>query len=440
MVPPDSPRGAEHERFALVRSVVFQAALLLGGLAAFLFLLWELRDFLSPLMVAAAAAVLMWPMREHRAVRSLLLAGGLLLLLWLLSVMGEVLLPFLVVYLLAYLLDPAVTAAQRRWRVPRWASSLVLTLVAVGAIVLILVLLVPNVVGRVEELATGILASLGGLQDWIMQSRLIAYLDEAGFVERAELQTRLSAVLRQQVGGLVAALPAALQTVFNSVGAIIALITTLTLIPVLLFYTLRDFPTISDSLIRLFPTVGGKRAYLQHTTHIVGSYLRGQLTISAISAFNVTLFLSLFGVPFSLLIGLISGVLNMIPNIGIIITNVIGVVIAFIFGTPIDVVIVLAVLFGQQILESTVLSPNIMSYQVGLHPVLVILSLLLFGSTMGFLGLLIAVPLTAILVTFYQTFRDAMTLELADYHAPERSLVIPPSARPSPAERLEDGE
>src|SRR5690606_32496859 len=118
----------------------FQAALLLGGLAAFLFLLWELRDFLSPLMVAAAAAVLMWPMREHRAVRSLLLAGGLLLLLWLLSVMGEVLLPFIVVYLLACLLDPAVTAAQRRWRVPRWASSLVLTLVAVGAIVLILVL------------------------------------------------------------------------------------------------------------------------------------------------------------------------------------------------------------------------------------------------------------------------------------------------------------
>jgi predicted PurR-regulated permease PerM len=148
--------------------------------------------------------------------------------------------------------------------------------------------------------------------------------------------------------------------------------------------------------------------------HIVGSYLRGQFVISAISAFNVSLFLTLFGTPFPLLVGLIAGLLNMIPNVGIILTNVIGVIVALIFGTPVDALVVVLVLFGQQILEATILSPNIMSHQVGLHPVLVILSLLVFGATMGFFGLLIAVPLTALLVTFYTTYREEMTLELME--------------------------
>lgn len=430
-MPPAPPHADEEqrERFSLSRVVVFQGLLVLGGLAAFFFLVIELRALLSPLLLAAAGAVLVWPLREHRVVRSLLLAGGLLLLFWLVSVTGSVLLPFAVVYLLAYLLDPAVSAAHRRWSVPRWASSLLLTLIAVGAIVAILVVLVPNVIGKIEELAAGLLGSLTRAQAWIMNSRFVAYLDEAGLVERAELQAQLTSVLPGQVGGLVAQIPVVLQTLTQSVSSIIALITTVTLIPVLLFYTLRDFPTIEQNLIGVFPKIRGDRSYLTKVGHIVGSYLRGQLTISAISAFNVSLFLTLFGVPFALLIGLIAGLLNMIPNVGIILTNVLGVVIALIFGTPVDALVVVIVLFAQQILEATILSPNIMSYQVGLHPVLVILSLLLFGATMGFFGLLVAVPLTALLVTFYTTYREEMTLDFTGDASDEAPpLIVAPEA------------
>jgi predicted PurR-regulated permease PerM len=425
--PPAAPSDPTSES-GFTRTVVFQGALLLGGLVAFFFLLIELSGVMNPLLLAAAATVLVWPMREHPVARSLLLAGGLVLLWWLLMVTGEVLLPFAVVYLLAYLLDPAVGAAHRRWHVPRWASSLALTLVAVGALVAVFVFLVPNVVARVEELVAGLLASLSHAQTWIMESRLVAYLDESNLVARDDLEAQLTSVLPEQIGGLVAQIPVALEALTRSVSAIITLIVTVTLIPVLLFYTLRDFPTIERNLVGLFPKVGGDRHYLRNVGHIVGSYLRGQIAISAISAFNVSLFLTIFGAPFPLLIGLLAGLLNMIPNIGVIITNVIGVGIALIFGTPVDALVVVLVLFGQQILEATILSPNIMSHQVGLHPVLVILSLLLFGATMGFFGLLIAVPLTALLVTFYTSYREEMTLDLSDYASGGSGLIVGPEA------------
>jgi predicted PurR-regulated permease PerM len=420
--PPDPAEGG------FTRTVVFQGALLLGGLVAFFFLLIELHEVMNPLLLAAAAAVLVWPMREHSVAHSILLAGGLVLLWWLLMVTGEVLLPFAVVYLLAYLLDPAVSAAHRRWNVPRWASSLALTLVAVGALVAVLVFLVPNVVVRVEELVAGLLASLSNAQTWIMESRLVAYLDESNLIAREDLEARLTSVLPEQIGGLIAQIPDALEALTRSVSAIITLIVTVTLIPVLLFYILRDFPTIERNLIGLFPKVDGDRRYLQEVGHIVGSYLRGQIAISSIAAFNVFVFLTIFGAPFPLLIGLLAGALNLIPNVGVIITNVIGVGIALIFGTPVDALVVVLVLFGQQILEATILSPNIMSHQVGLHPVLVILSLLLFGATMGFFGLLIAVPLTALLVTFYKSYREEMTLDLSDYASGGGGLIVGPEA------------
>ena len=79
---------------------------------------------------------------------------------------------------------------------------------------------------------------------------------------------------------------------------------------------------------------------------------------------------------------------------------------------------VIAVLLGESLLEQSVLTPNILSYQVGLHPLLVLFSLLVFGTLLGVFGLLIAVPMTAILMTGYRAFREELTLDLSEYGAP----------------------
>jgi predicted PurR-regulated permease PerM len=184
---------------------------------------------------------------------------------------------------------------------------------------------------------------------------------------------------------------------------------------VILFYTLKDYPYIKRALIGLFPTLEGRRDYLIDAGSIVGNYLRGQLIISAIATINVSFWLLIGGVPFWLLIGLLAGLLNFIPNLGAIITMILGVFIALTAGGWVKALIVVIVLLGQSFLEQSVLTPNIMSHQVGLHPLLILLSLLVFGSFFGIFGLLIAVPATAIMVTGYRAYREELTLELNEY-------------------------
>jgi predicted PurR-regulated permease PerM len=94
---------------------------------------------------------------------------------------------------------------------------------------------------------------------------------------------------------------------------------------------------------------------------------------------------------------------------------VIGAVVALILGSWTKAVIVIAVLVGEAFLEQSVLTPNILSYQVGIHPLLVLFSLLVFGMLFGILGLLIAVPVTTILVTVYRAYREELTIDLSEY-------------------------
>lgn len=416
-------RAAAREHPLLQRLMAFETVLMAGGVILFLLLLYEMSGFLNPPLIAGAGALLLWPLREHRAVQALMVSGGFLLLLWLLAELSAVLAPFAIVYVLAYLFEPAVHYLQERFGVRRWISALVVALLVVGALALVTLLLVPSVVGQVEVLAERALESVQGLRDWLQQSALLANMEAAGLVNRAALAEQINGMVQAQSRRLASGLPEAAQGLVQSLGSVFGVVTAIAIVPVLLFYTLKDYPVLSDRLIGLFPTFGGRRDYLVKAGSIVGNYLRGQLTICAIAAVNVSVVLYLFGVPFSLLIGVMAGVLNLIPNLGAIITMVVAGLIALIFGDPwlIDLIVVLAALVGQSLLETSVLTPNILSYQVGLHPVLILLSLFVFGYFLGIFGLLIAVPATALLMTLYKSHRQDLTLDLELFHAPPRA-------------------
>jgi predicted PurR-regulated permease PerM len=315
------------------------------------------------------------------------------------------------VYLLAYVLDPLVQWLRQRYGVRRWVSSLIVTLMVVGTLAAFILILAPNVANQVQSLTERLLSSLRSLQGWLETTPVLDNLEEAGLINKQEAIGQFTSFLQAQVGRL----PDALRQLLESIGSLLGILTTLALVPVILFYTLKDYPFIKRSLIGLFPTLEGRRDYLVDAGSVVGNYLRGQLIISAIAAVNVSFWLLIGGVPFWLLIGLLAGLLNFIPNLGAIITLIIGVLIAFAASGWVKALIVVIVLLGQSFLEQSVLTPNIMSHQVGLHPVLILLSLLIFGSFLGIFGLLIAVPATAIMVMTYKAFREELTLELNDY-------------------------
>jgi predicted PurR-regulated permease PerM len=414
---PDDASVGRVAQSAFERITAFETVLIAGGVVLFLVLLYQMQvpareeAFLTPPLVGLAGALLLWPLRRQKAARALMLSGGVLLLLWTIDKLSRILIPFAGVYLLAYLLNPVVAALKQRFRLPRWASSLVITGLVVGTIALFILILAPSVTDQVEVLSRRLVEGVDGLRSWLATSSLLDALARTGLINEQEALQQLQSLVQRQARRL----PDAVEGVASSLGSVLGVVTILALVPVLLFYTLRDYPAIQEELTELFPTAGGRRDYLVQAGSIVGHYLRGQLMISLIAAFNVSLLLFLFDIPFWLLIGLMAGLLNFIPQLGAIITIVVGGLVAFVLGGWVEAAIVITVLIGESFLEQSVLTPNILSYQVGLHPLLVLFSLLTFGLFLGVIGLLVAVPLTAILVTVYRAYRDEFTLELSEY-------------------------
>lgn len=397
------------------RLTAFQTTLLAGGILLFLALLYEMRAFLNPPIIAVAGGVLMWPLRNIKAVRALLITAAVMLLMWALDELAAILIPFGAVYLFAYLFHPLATFLLERYNVPRAVTSIVVTALLVGIFAAFVFLLVPSLVSQFEVLFRRLVEATGGLREWLQTTTLLDNLEEVG-VDKQQVLNDLTGFLQDQAAGLATSIPNFLQQIMSSLGTVLGTIAIVSVLPVAHYYTLKDYPHITKRLIELFPTFGGRRDYLIEAGGIVGSYLRGQLLICAIAGFNVSVALILLDVPFALLIGIISGLLNLIPNLGIVVTNILGIFIGLIFGDPwyFDVLAIVGVLLAQSLLEQAVLTPNIMSHQVGLHPVLIILSLFVFAHFMGALGLLIAVPATALIMTVYHTYRDRIQFELTD--------------------------
>lgn len=387
------------------------AMLLLG----FLFLM---RGMLNPPIIAGAGIILLWPVRHHRTVQAIMLAGGFLLAIWLLHKLRAILIPFGSIYLVAYLFDPLVASLRERHGISRGISSFVVTLLLLSFIGMFVLLLAPHIIGELDALGTRALHSIQELHAWLLTSSVIDELALAG-INKEEFINKTMTSIQGGINYWTNSIPAGLERLLFSVGSIFGVVTIIVVTPVILFYTLKDYRIIKSGIKYLLPTIGGKQDYLTQIGAIVGKYLRGQLTISAITAIVVSVALMLGGIPFALLIGIFAGLMNMIPSLGAIITNLVAVCIALVFGDRgiVDAIIVLTVLLGQGLLEQAILVPKILSQHVGLHPVVILLSLFIFGYFFGFFGLFIAVPLMALIIAAYDALRKDTTLDLSAFIA-----------------------
>ncbi len=382
-------------------------------LLAFLFLM---KGMLNPPIIAGAGIILLWPVRRHRTVQAIMLAGGFLLAIWFLHKLRTILIPFASIYLVAYLFDPLVAFLYHRYNIGRGLSSFVVTLLLISVIGLFILLLAPHLIGEIDALGTRALQSVHVFEEWLITSSFINELTGAG-AQKEMLINQMMESIRGFLNSFTNSIPSGLERLLLSVGSIFGAITIIVITPVILFYTMKDYRVIKQGIKYLLPTFGGKQDYLTQISQIVGRYLRGQLTISAISAIIVSIVLMLADIPFALLIGIMSGILNMIPSLGGIITNIAGACIALAFGERgvVDVVIVVTVLLGQGLLEQAILVPKILSQHVGLHPVVILLSLFIFGYFFGFFGLFIAVPLMALIITAYDALRKDTKLDLSPF-------------------------
>jgi predicted PurR-regulated permease PerM len=172
------------------------------------------------------------------------------------------------------------------------------------------------------------------------------------------------------------------------------------LTPVLLFYLLVDIDRIRGESVALLPASHREsaRAFLSELDGLLAGYLRGQLVVSLITGAATGLLLAIVGAPYPILLGLATALLNLLPVVGFWVGLAIALLTTALAGDAFwpTALFVALVYVGVQQLEGHVLSPRIVGKEVGLHPVLILLGILFFGSLFGLIGVIVAVPLTAV--------------------------------------------
>lgn len=369
------------------------------------FFIWMIRGVLSPLVLFLALAYLLSPWFGTGLYRRMILTLGILTLLWLVSVAGSVLAPFALALVLAYVADPIVDRLERGRLGRAWGAFLVL-LVAVLAIVLGIVLLVPIVAGQGAQFLEDLPRMVEEFQGWyraqvtrLEQSQLPIVRDIA-FERALEIDDQdVNTFLAEQVQRIQPSWGAAmgfgrgLQTAMTILGYVV-------LTPVLTFYLLRDFPSLQAWGRKALPPDRRERAvgFLKEYDLLLGEYLRGQLLVALFVGLATGIGFWIVGFPNSVLLGVVAGVFNIVPYLGMIVSLIPALIIAIV--TPplwLSLLKVAAIFFAVQSLDAYVLSPKIVGERVGLHPVWVMLAIIGFGTFFGIIGLLIAIPLAVLI-------------------------------------------
>lgn len=196
-----------------------------------------------------------------------------------------------------------------------------------------------------------------------------------------------------------------ISNILNSSLALINIVGFILFTPILVFYLLRDWPKVIDSTDHLIPLVY-KDLVLEQFKQIdlvLSAYIRGQINVCLILSSFYIVCLSVLGVDYSLLIGLITGILIIIPYLGVVIGFIICTIVALLqFSDLTHVYVAIAIFFAGHLLESYFVTPKLIGEKVGLHPVWVIFSLMAGGALFGFWGIFFAIPIAAIVGVLFR--------------------------------------
>jgi predicted PurR-regulated permease PerM len=376
---------------------------------------------LSPFVLFGAILFLFYPFRRNEYVNRLMWLTALLFIIWLSSSLIGVLIPFIIAFLLAYILNPLVNRLEMK-NIPRWLSSLVIMLGFVGVIILFFILAMPIVLNQFQGIIGNISGFVLSTVDSLKQGTFFDLLRQTGLpvdiireaVEK-ELPVRLESILKSLLEGAF--------SLISSISVIITQLLNIVIIPFVAFYLLKDFPIVFQTFKSYIPEKQKERItnYFIKIDDVLSDYFRGAIIVAIIQGIISTIVLSILGVKYALVLGIMTALLDFIPYVGLIISMLVAIIAAMFSGDPVTgkVIGVIIMYLSQKIFENTILAPKIVGEKIGLHPVLLILSLFIFAHFLGFVGLLIAVPTTALLVMLLKSLREK---KIATYNSENISV------------------
>lgn len=319
----------------------------------------------------------------------LLLAG------WLFYLLAPILTPFFIAALFAYLGDPLVD----RLEAMRLSRTLSVVLVFFGMTliaILALLLLVPLLQQQIAQL----IAVLPGYIAWI-SNNVVPWFEENFGISHEQLNlAALSAWISEHwstAGGVAVNV---LEYASRSGGMVLGWLANIVLIPVVGFYLLRDWDEFVAGIDHLLPRkLQADVAHIaREADEMLAAFLRGQLTVMIALGVIYGVGLTLIGLKLALLIGLLAGMVSFVPYLGFIV-GVVAAGAAMLMQTHdiMQLIPVIAVFGVGQLIEGTLLTPLLVGDRIGLHPVAVIFAILAGGQLFGFVGVLLALPVAAVM-------------------------------------------
>jgi predicted PurR-regulated permease PerM len=217
--------------------------------------------------------------------------------------------------------------------------------------------------------------------------------------------------LGPQVSAFALGVFAAVLDFFTAFGRLARHIINLAVLPFYIFFLLKDLPRLAAWVVN---SVSAKRrdrfvSVTKRLDDILGRYFRGAIIVAAIQGSISGTGLWIIGIKYPVVLGIMTGFLDFFPYVGLFISLVVSALVAYAGGGAFlaKIILITALYLAQKLLEATVLAPKIIGPHVGLHPILLIMSLILFEYFMGFVGLLIAVPVGAVMMAAAQAWSDS---------------------------------
>ena len=306
----------------------------------------------------------------------------------------EVLLPFVAGIVVSYFLDPLCDRLENTG-LSRTAATAVVTVCFLLILLAALGLVLPVVANQTGKL-------ISALPDFVEAVSKKADLIRTEFATSVDPQivARVKASINEVVSTAGTWIGSLVKDVIEGGVAFLNLLSLIFITPVVAFYLLRDWDRLVAKIDGWLPRMHQKtiRVLAFEVDETLAGFIRGQGTVCLVLGAFYALGLSLAGLNFGLVIGLLAGFLSFIPYVGAIIGLLLSVGLAlFQFDSLTSVAIVAAVFFAGQFLEGNVLTPKLVGERIGLHPVWVIFGLLAGGTLFGFVGVLLAVPVAAVI-------------------------------------------
>ena len=411
-------------RLSVVAAIVLSAV----TVATFILQTKLLESAAGPLILFAIVCFVLLPYRsEYPFVSRFLILSSLLFVLWFLSELGIILLPFVLSFFIAYLLDPLVTKLSS-WKINRTLVSLFIILTILSALVAVSVFFFPSVFEQMNDVIRRISSMVTTATQKLESRQFYKWLETFG-LSAENAREIVQKELAPQVERASQVILTGILSVLTSLSSVAAQAVNVVLIPILSFYFLNDLPRLKRLLESILQPRSRRVLHdLARINDIVRAYISGQIISALFVGTMATIAFMIMGIPYGIVLGVLCGLLNPIPYLGILASLFVAVVTILLVNADNSFMQIIQVALTINVLHlitTYIIDPRVTGSRIGLHPVMIIASLFVFGHFFGFLGLLVAMPATAVLMMYFSDWRKRQVLanELLENIPPAEETV-----------------